>query len=609
MSKDRRKAKRDLAYRPTHELPPLARYQTVWDLKGLYYKSGKDPQIEADLKAAEAAYRAFAKKWTGHSFADAQDLGTALAEYEALAGMPQATRPGRYFSFRKCLNVNDAEADRALALLSKRLRQASDRILFFTLTLGQLPEAAKKRHLADPQLAHFRYFLERVFEGARHDLSEAEEKIIRLKARPSSGMWHEAVEKILSNRTVRFKGKDIPLPEALEMIDLLPVNDRPGLWDRIIAELKQIGEMAEPELNAIITDARGEDELRGYRKPYSATALAYEHDERSIENLVRTVSAEGFKLSRRFYKLKAEYHGVPKLHYTEKYRSIGSEPVIEFATAMEVCRDVFYGLKDEYGRIFDRMLKHGQIDVFPRRGKQGGAFMSAETNLPTQVFLNHVANFKSLETLAHEMGHAIHAERSAQNTPLYDGHSIVTAETASTLFENLVFEAIYEQATDAGKAVLLHDRITRDIATIERQVAFFNAELEMHTTIHKRGMMQSAELADCLSRHLRSYLGPAVAVTPDDGYSYVYIGHLRYGFYVYSYAFGLLMSTIMNQNYRSDKAYIEQIDAFLSAGSSDTVAGIFKSIGIDTTKEDTFLKALQNQARDIAAFERLVRKR
>jgi oligoendopeptidase F len=601
--------KKGFDYKPANSLPPLKKYQTEWNLKGLYYKSGQDPRIEADLQTAEQAYRAFAKKWSDKDFKNINDLKTALTEYEALAGMPEITRPGRYFSFRKCLDVNNSEAGRALALMSKRLRRASDQILFFTLNLGKLPDQLKKQYLKAADLSHFHYYLDRIFTGAKHDLSEAEEKIIRLKSRQSSGMWFNAVEKIVSNRKISFKNKELHLPEALETIDLLPIKDRIKLWDLIIAEMKQIGEMAEHEMNAIIEDARGEDELRGFEKPYSATALSYEHDEKSIENLVKAVSTKGFKLSQKFYKLKARYHNVKELHYTEKYRSIGPDLSISFDEAMEACRDVFHGLKKEYGEIFDHMLQNGQIDVFPRKGKQGGAFMSGEVGHPTHVFLNHVPNFKSLETLAHEMGHAIHGHRSAANSPFYEGFSIVTAETASTLFENLVFDAVYKQASEKDKAVLLHDRITRDISTIERQIAFFNVELEMHETIQKKGSMQNDELAACMYKHLKSYLGPGVKVSKEDGYSYVYVPHLRYGFYVYSYAFGLLMSTLMSQKYKEDKSYIEKIDKFLSAGSSDTVVNIFKSIGIDTTKEDTFLKALDNHAADIAMFEKIVKLR
>src|SRR5690606_28251203 len=149
------------------------------------------------------------KKWSGNDLSKAKDLQAALSEYEELAGLPAISRPARYFSFRQCLNVNDEEANRALALISKRLRKASDQILFFTLKLGKLSDEKKREYLNDPSLAHFRYYLERIFEGAKHDLSEAEEKIIRLKARPASGMWQDAVEKIISNRKIKFKGKEL----------------------------------------------------------------------------------------------------------------------------------------------------------------------------------------------------------------------------------------------------------------------------------------------------------------------------------------------------------------------------------------------------------------
>lgn len=594
-------------YSSTREIPSLGKYKVVWDLANLYYKNAKDPQIEKDISTTEKLYKGFRIKWHGTDFTSSEEaLVEALAHYEKLLGTPSIARPGRYFSLRQSLNVNDQEADRALAQIEKRLRKAGDQIIFFRLKLGKLSKEDQKRVLSYKNLERFRYYLDSIFAAAKHDLTEPEEKIVRLKARTSSVMWFDAVEKIISNRQVIFKGKDMAIPEALENIDLLPIKDRIKLWDLIMTEMKQIGEVAEHEMNAIISDARGEDEIRGFKKPYSATALSYEHDEKSIESLVQAVSDKGFKLSQKFYKLKAKYHKVNKLHYTDKYRSIGDELSITFEESMRICRDVFYGLKKEYGEIFDEMLRNGKIDVFPKKGKRGGAFMSSDVGQPTHVFLNHVANFKSLETLAHEMGHAIHAYRSSVNSPLYNGFSTVTAETASTLFENLVFDAVYRQVPDKDKMILLHDRITRDISTIERQIAFFNCELEIHHTIHDKGVMSNEELANCMYRHLRSYLGSAVDVTKEDGYSYVYIPHLRYGFYVYSYAFGLLMSTLMSAKYKEDNSYIEEIDKFLSAGSSDTVVNIFKSIDIDTTQEDTFLKALENQARDIATFEKFV---
>ena len=144
----------------------------------------------------------------------------------------------------------------------------------------------------------------------------------------------------------------------------------------------------------------------GYKKPYSATALGYEDSEKSIENLVRAVSGKGFRLSRKFYALKATYHNKQQIHYTQKYDSIGVKPKLPFKQAVEICRDVFYGLNPDYGKIFDTMLERGQIDVYPKAGKRGGAFATGQTGHPVQVLLNHLDNFQSLETLCHEMGHA-----------------------------------------------------------------------------------------------------------------------------------------------------------------------------------------------------------
>jgi len=603
------KAVSNFKYQATTTLPKIGNIQTEWDLRALYYESKKDPKIEQDIVATETAYVAFTKKWQKKDFTtNPKILLQALTEKEALAALPQASRPSRYFSFRQVLDTNDDYATKQLALLHRRFKKIGDQMLFFPLTLGQLPRKTKKNLLAAPELTHFHYYLERLFIEASHHLSEAEEKIINLKSRQSYGMWTDMTEKIIGNRSVVWSGGELPISEALNTIETLPSKQKPKLWALIMVQMEQIAEVAEHEFNAIVSDVRTEDELRGYKKPYSATAIGYEDTEKSIESLVDAVSTKGFALSRKFYKLKAKYHGVEALEYSQKYDTIGQELHIDYSQAVDICRDVFYGLKSEYGKIFDEMLVGGQIDVFPKKGKQGGAFMSAQVSQPTQVKLNHLSDFKSLETLAHEMGHAIHSERSKMLTPFYEGHSTVTAETASTLFENLVFDAVYQQATDAQKTVLLHDRITRDISTIQRQIAFFNLELDIHHTIHIAGAMSKEEFRAMTQKHLKAYLGPAVNVVERDGYSFAYIPHLRYGFYVYTYSFGLLMSTIMSTKYKEDNRYIEQIDQFLTAGASDNVANIFKSIGIHTTKADTFTQALKSQETDINRFAQLVKK-
>lgn len=587
---------------------PKKAIQTNWDLKKLYYRSEKDPQIEQDVRKAEQAYHAFAKKYRDTNFTSStKKLLPALHDLEKLAGLEASGKPGQYFYFRHALDAKDTTAEKFATQIGNRLRKASNEILFFEIELGRISKKQQKEFLTDDTLARYHYYLERLFLEAQHDLSEPEERIMRLKSGPAYGMWVTATDKIVSNRHVTYKKEDIPLNEALERLDQLPPKEKPVLWERIMREMERIGEFAENEFTAILNDAKVDDELRGYKKPYSESVLGNEDNIDSVEALLAAVRGKGYALSRKFYKLKAAHHGLAAIPYARKYDSIGATRTIPFTEAVGICRGVFYDLKEDYGRIFDEMLQSGKIDAFPKKGKRGGAFMAASVNLPTQVFLNHTDTFKSLETLAHEMGHAIHSERSKSQPTLYQDHSITTAETASTLFENLVFDAVYKEASEAEQAVLLHDRITRDIATIERQIAFFDTELALHDFVRTHGAITNTELRDIMCTYLRKYLGPGVDVRDEDGYSYVYVSHFRYGFYVYTYSFGILMSTIMADRYKEDPSYIKEIDRFLCAGRSDSVEQIFKMIDIDTDKEETFTDALKSQEADIKRFEKLTR--
>lgn len=585
-------------------------YKTEWDFS-LYYTSENDPKLEADIKATEQAYTRFAKKWRNKDFTtNPKLLAEALAEKEAIAGNPDYSRPMRYFYLRTAVNTADMVALKQMTLIERRLREAGDKTLFFTLELGKVDKKTQTQLLKAPELKHFRYYLEQLFLGAKHHLSEAEEKIISLKSSQSYGRWTDMTDRILSERQITWKGKKVNLPHALELLEETTFADKPKLWALISKETKQISEVAEHEFNAIINDVRGEEKLRGYKKPYSSTALSYQDKEQSIEQLIDVVTKEGFKLSREFYKLKAAYHGVDILKYPHRNQTAGEGIKITFDEAVNICRETFHSVKPEYALFFDTMLENGQIDVFPKPGKSGGAFMSSTTGHPINVFLNHTSDYNSLTTLAHEMGHAIHSFVATQSqTPFYSDYSTIVAETASTLFEALVFEDLYKKATDDEKVKLLHDRIMRDIATIQRQVAFFNCELEIHNTIEAEGAMSGAELARCMQKHLKSYLGDAVEVTEDDGYSYTYVRHLRYGFYVFTYPYGQLMSSLIAADYHADKKNLTKIEKMLAAGQSKPVSAIYKDIGYDTTKAETFSKSLAKMKDDINTWKKLLKKR
>ena len=119
--------------------------------------------------------------------------------------------------------------------------------------------------------------------------------------------------------------------------------------------------------------------------------------------------------------------------------------------------------------------------------------------------------------------------------------------------------------------------------------------------------MSKEELALCMNKHMKSYIGE-VDLKEKDGYFFVGWPHIRYFFYVYSYAFGQLASKALYKKWEEDKSFIEQIKKFLSLGGSMSPEDIFKSIGVDVKNPAFFKKGIKSIEDDIKLLERLVKK-
>ena len=584
--------------------------KTSWNL-GLLYKNHNDPHIEKDVRSIERAYENFKRMYRGKTdyLKDEKKLFQALSDYQNLFRNLPITKTLNYFNYVLDLDSTDSVARAKATKFLERFAKNEHNIVFFELSLAKIPKNIQKKFLKSKTLAPFSYFLEMVFKRSQYDLSEPEEKILGLKSIPAREQWISMTEKILGKTMIDFADKKIPLSEATQRIFDLPTKERRELHKRTMESLKGLSEIAESEINAIVTDKKITDELRGYKTPYDQTLIQYQNDTKSVGALVKAVT-DNFSISHRFYKLKAKLLGLPSLEYSDRAVGIGKNiRPFNFKEAVSTLQNTFGALDLRFKKILDEYLEKRQIDVFPKEGKTGGAYCSSNMNAPTFVLLNYTDTWDSAMTFAHEMGHAIHTEFSKSQPALYENYSISTAETASTLFEAFVFDAMFETLSHEEKIVALHKKINDDIQTIFRQIACFNFEVELHNTIREKGGMSKEEIATLMNKHMGAYLGPTVSMHERDGYSFVYWSHIRRFFYVYTYAFGQLVSKALHEKYKEDPAYLKEIKKFLNAGGNDTPERIFKSIGIDVTKPDFWKKGLKKIEEDIVTLEKLTQKR
>jgi len=581
--------------------------KTKWNF-GLYYKNDKDKQIDLDFKKLEKAITGFERKYKNKEdyLKDSKKLFLICQDYEKLSVLPEMEKVIVYFLLRRDVDSNNKFIIAKKNEYSEKINKISNKLIFFNLKLGKVDVKKQKEFLNDKLLSKYKYFLKRIFQNAKYNLSEPEEKIINLLNNPSESMWVSGFSKVLNNQEVKFKGKNISINEAFGLLSDLGTRDRRGLYGSINKKLMEISDFSEAEINAIVAKKKTLDELRGFSKPYSETILSYENEEKVIENLVDIVS-KNFKISQRFYRVKAKLLKEKKLYYADRGAKVGElKRKFSFEETVKIISSAFDKFDHKYSEIFNRYLENGQIDVYPAKGKRGGAYCMGTTTVPNMIMLNHTNDFNSVMTLGHEMGHAIHTELSKKQSPIYSAYTISVAETASTLFENFVFEEIFERLSEKEKIIALHNKLGGSVATIFRQIACFNFEKELHKKIREDGYLSKEDIAKLMNKHMRSYLGPIFDLSDEDGYFFTAWSHIRRFFYVYSYAFGGLISDALFAEYKKDIKFKRKIEQFLCAGGSKSPEDIFAEIGVDIRNPSFFEKGLKIIEKDVERLEKLV---
>ncbi len=588
---------------------PGIKIKSTWDFSSIY--SGYlDKKILADVKQIESAYISFAKKYSSEKatqgfMTSAAKLKTALDDWNTLMGDTGTWKPIWYLHLLLEVDTQNNKVKAIFTKLIDQLTKASNQILFFNLKLGKISKENQVKFLKDPKLATYKTFLASIFEIAKYNLSEAEEKILSLKYTPAHEMWVSAQKKLLTSQMVKHKGKLIPITEAQVIKADLPIKERRALHENIIAKYKEVSFLAEAELNAIITNKRVTDELRGLTKPYEATVLGYQNSVKSVEALVEAVS-KYFPDVHKLMKIRAKALGLPRLKTADIRAKISkSKKKYTIEEGISYVNDAFRKIKPEFADLFMKFVREGRLDIYPRSGKRNGAFCSGGVGVPTHILLNHTSDINSMFTIAHEMGHAIHFEASKKQIPIYEDFTISIAEVASTFFENVFFDYVYEKMPDSEKKYMLMEKLEDASNSIYAQISFFKFELDLHNGIKEKGTMSAAEIANLSLKHRKELYGNAVEFLPDDGYFFVMVPHFRSFFYVYAYAYGQLIANALYAEYKKNPAFLEKIEYFLSAGGSKKPDDIFKDIGIDVTKPDFFEKGLKEMSEQIKEVQKL----
>lgn len=481
----------------------------------------------------------------------------------------------------------------------------------FTHALARASAKQQAAMLAETSLKNYHYFLKNWFVEQPHLLGDEAEDVMNRLSDSAIGSWIRLNEERLSLSEVNLKPAGKVSFEQL--ISLMSSSDEAlaaAAAKSFNKVLKDHLPIAEAEFNAVLSYKKADDQLRHYKYPDDQRLETDEISRTTVHTLIDAVT-EQEAIAQRYYDLKARIMGKDKLKYHERNTPVliggAKEPKYGYEQAYEMVRQAFNSLSPQFTEVLERYHANGQVDVYPKTGKRGGAFMSSfAPSAPGYVMLNFTNKLDDVSTLAHEFGHAIHFEfaKKAQNALLYDV-SMATAEVASTFMEDFILEDIIAGADDATRLNIIMERLNRDVSSIFRQIAFYRFELKLHEAYRKAGYLSAVDVGKLFQAEMVSYMGQAVEQNPGSENWWIYVGHFRRFFYVYSYASGLLISKSLQRRVRADAGKIDDVIKVFEAGASMPTEDIFKSAGIDIRQKKFWTDGLAEINDQLDAAEKL----
>ena len=557
----------------------------AWDLEPLVDGRG-EAGVRSQLEEAASRADAFAARYAGQvAELDADALREAMEELAAISEL--VGRAGSYASLRFAVDTADPAIGALLQHVQERATAIQTTLLFFELEWAALEDEQAAALLADPQLAFCAHYLRSERRYRPYLLSEPEEKILNEKAISARSAWARLFAELMS-------ATKVPLPDEAEPVSLEQALARLSGPDRdarrtaaaAVTEALQPGIRTRASIyNTLLHDKAVDDRLRGYPHWLASRNLANEASDASVEALVSAVRAR-YDVPQRWYRLKARLLGVDKLADYDRAATVATaDERFAWADARALVLDAYGAFSPDLGALAQRFFDERWIDAPVRPGKRGGAFCSYTVpSAHPYVLLNYTARRRDVLTLAHELGHGVHAALAAPQGVFHQSTPLTLAETASVFGEALVFGRLLEAAqTPESRLALLAEAIEGAIATVFRQTAMHQFEQLVHTARREQGELSVERFSQLWSETQEELFGDAVELT--EGYRswWSYIPHfINSPGYVYAYAYGQLLALSVYRRYEgAGAAFVPDYLRLLSAGGSMAPEQLGELVGID----------------------------
>lgn len=456
-------------------------------------------------------------------------------------------------------------------------------------------EDIKAFYQIEPGLSYFDPYFKELFRYQSHYLKE-EEELLLAKVGRMMGYAAESSSILLDSDLkygfVHKDGVELELTDSNFRKFMLDQDRgiRKEAFEQMYGTLKQFKNVFANSLAGMVEESNTLRTIRNHPSNLEASLFDEEISTEVYTNLIKTVR-ENLPVLYEYFQFKKDYLNLSEFHLYDA----GVELVPEykrkypFSEAKDTILKVLSVFGKSYVTQVEQAFQEHWIDIYPNKGKRGGAYSGGAYDTYPYILLNYNEELDDVSTLIHEMGHSMHSFYTRTNNPYVTGdYKIFVAEVASTVNELLLSHYLYEHSTNnAEKMYLLNQRLDLYKATLYRQTMFAEFEQKFYEAAEAGTVLTSDYLSDMYYDLVKDYFGPSVVIDDEIRYEWERIPHFFYYFYVYKYATGIsaathIVSRILNKEENAVSNYLE----FLKVGSKLSPLESLKVAGVDLTKPE-----------------------
>jgi len=576
----------------------------LWDLESLYGDFGSKAyqqdcnrlsrglvQLQKRLEDLETG-----APWNGPELEDfltqyflLGDLAETLSSFAYMCYSVKTQDPGILREMNRIEQIN-----LGLHNLSVTFRESRN------LLANPIKELLRKNSWKD-----LRLFFEEESTLQKRQMGSAEESLAQDLARVGGDAWGRLQASLSSTLSVVWD-ESSGERKTVTQLRLLSSDPARGIrkkaYDLELQAWKSVAVPLAAALNGVKGTSVILNKRRGWKNPLQKSLFQNRINEQSLTAL-RESMEESLPVFQGYMKSKAQALGQEALSFYDLFAPLDlAESRWSYPQARDFIVENFNRFDPEFGAFAQKAFEKGWIHARPQEGKVGGAYCIALPQFgETRILCNFDQSFKSVKTMAHELGHAYHDFLITGKTRPHRNYPMTLAETASIFAETIIFEKALSAAGPEEALGLLESQLSDSTQVIVDILSRYYFESQV-MELRPRGELSPGELNELmLDAQTRCY-GDALKKDERHPYMWAVKGHYYspdLAYYNYPYAFGLLFSLGLYSKYKVEgESFVTEYRSLLSRTGLESAKSLAQSLGMDLESKNFWkqgLKLIENQ--------------